>query len=103
MVFLLALLSFIAVAAGVFGLGLGIPIRETWFGAALLMAGSVAVTGGFILVGLAAAVHELRQLGQGSKAPLSGMPRPVRPLGACPSIRWISLACEGRIRFCLGA
>src|SRR5712671_1653069 len=23
------------------------------------------------------------------------------PLGACPSIRWISLACEGRIRFCL--
>jgi hypothetical protein len=80
MVFLLALLSFIAVAAGVFGLGLGVPIRETWFGAALLMAGSVAVTGGFILVGLAAAVHELRQVGQGSKAPLSGMPRPVRPL-----------------------
>jgi len=24
-------------------------------------------------------------------------------LGACLSIRWISLACEGRIRFCLGA
>ncbi len=80
MVFLLALLSFIAVAAGVFGLGLGIPIRETWFGAALLMAGSVAVTGGFILVGLAAAVHELRQIGHGFKAPLSGMPRAVRPL-----------------------
>jgi hypothetical protein len=80
MVFLLALLSFITVAAGVFGLGLGVPIRETWFGAALLMAGSVAVTGGFILVGLAAAVHELRQIGHGFKAPLSGMPRPVRPL-----------------------
>jgi hypothetical protein len=27
----------------------------------------------------------------------------LAPLGACPSIRWISLACEGRIRFCLGA
>ena len=80
MVFLLALLSFIAVAAGVFGLGLGIPIRETWFGAALLMAGSVAVTGGFILVGLAAVVYELRQIGQGFKAPSSGMPRAVRPL-----------------------
>ncbi len=80
MVFLLSLLSFIAVAAGVFGLGLGVPIRETWFGAALLMAGSVAVTGGFILVGLAAAVRELQQVGQGFKAPLSGMPRPVRPL-----------------------
>jgi hypothetical protein len=80
MVFLLALLSFITVAAGVFGLGLGVPIRETWFGAALLMAGSVAVTGGFILVGLAAAVYELRQIRQGFKAPASGMPRPVRPL-----------------------
>jgi hypothetical protein len=80
MVSLLSLLSFIAVAAGVFVLGLGVPVRETWFGAALLMAGSVAVTGGFILVGLAAAVHELRQVGQGFKAPPSGMPRPVRPL-----------------------
>jgi len=80
MVFLLSLLSFISVAAGVFSVGLGVPIRETWFGAAVLMAGSVAVTGGFILVGLAAAVHELRQVGQGLKAPPSGMPRPVRPL-----------------------
>jgi hypothetical protein len=68
------------VAAGLFGLGLGVPIRETWFGAALLMAGSVAVTGGFILVGLAAVVYELGQIGQGFKAPVSGMPRPVRPL-----------------------
>src|SRR5258706_15722233 len=80
MVFLLALLSFITVAAGVFGLGLGVPIRETWFGAALLMAGSVAVTGGFILVGLAAAVYELRQVGQGFKAPSAGMPRGGRPV-----------------------
>ncbi len=80
MVFLLWLLSFVAVAAGVFALGLGVPIRETWFGASLLMAGSVAITGGFVLVGLAAAVRELRQVVQGFKAPQSGMPRPVRPL-----------------------
>src|SRR5215468_4783103 len=80
MVFLLSLLSFIAVAAGLFAIGLGVPVRETWFGAALLMAGSVAVTGGFILVGLAAAVRELRQVAQGFKAPLLDMPRPVRPL-----------------------
>jgi hypothetical protein len=80
MVFLLSLLSFIAVAAGVFGLGLGVPIRETWFGASLLMAASVAITGGFVLVGLAAVVSQLRQLAQGFKAPLSRMPRPVRPL-----------------------
>jgi hypothetical protein len=80
MVFLLSLLSFIAVAAGVFGIALGVPVRETWPGAALLMAGSVAVTGGFILVGLAAAVRELRQVVQGFKPPLSTMPRQVRPL-----------------------
>ena len=80
MVFLLSLLSFVAVAAGVFALGLGVPIRETWFGAALLTAGSVAVTGGFILVGLAAAVSQLREVVQGFRPPLSGMPRPVRPL-----------------------
>lgn len=80
MVFLLSLLSFIAVAAGVFAFGLGVPIRETWFGASLLMAGSVAITGGFVLVGLAAVVSQLRQVAQGFKAPLSGMPRPVRPL-----------------------
>jgi hypothetical protein len=80
MVFLLSLLSFIAVAAGVFAFGLGVPLRETWFGASLLMAGSVAITGGFILVGLAAVVSQLRQVAQGFKAPLSGMPRPVRPL-----------------------
>jgi len=80
MVFLLSVLSFISTAAGVFSVGLGVPIRETWFGAAVLMAGSVAVTAGFILVGLAAIVHELRQIAQGFKAPSSGMPRPVRPL-----------------------
>jgi hypothetical protein len=80
MVFLLSVLSFISTAAGVFSVGLGVPIRETWFGAAVLMAGSVAVTAGFILLGLAAIVHELRQIAQGCKAPSSGMPRPVRPL-----------------------
>jgi hypothetical protein len=80
MVFLLSLLSFIAMAAGVFGLGLGVPIRETWFGASLLIAGSVAIIGGFVLVGLAAAVYELRRIVQRFKAPPSEMPRPVRPL-----------------------
>jgi len=44
------------------------------------MAASVAITGGFVLAGLAAVVAQLRQLAQGFKAPLSRMPRPVRPL-----------------------
>src|SRR5262249_61851360 len=75
MVFLLSLLSFVAVAAGVFALGLGVPIRETWFGAALLTAGSVAVTGGFILVGLAAGRSQFRGGGQGVGAPPAGETR----------------------------
>jgi hypothetical protein len=61
MVIFLLLLGFIAVAAGVYGLGQGVPVRDTTFGAAMLVAASVAITGGFILIGLAAAVSELRR------------------------------------------
>jgi hypothetical protein len=61
MVMFLLLLGFIAVAAGVYGLGQGVPVRDTTFGAAMLVAASVAITGGVILVGLAAAVSELRR------------------------------------------
>ncbi|SRR5579871_1564323 len=80
MFFLLLLLGFIATAIGVFVAGFGVPIRETSFGAALLVAGSVAITGGFVLVGLAAAVRELQRVVQGLKARASGGPRPVRPM-----------------------
>jgi hypothetical protein len=62
MVVLLLLLGFIAAAAGMFGLGLGIPVKDTPFGAAVLVSSSIAITGGFILVGLAAAVTELRRV-----------------------------------------
>jgi hypothetical protein len=69
MVILLLLLGFTAVGAGMFGLGLGVPVRETAFGAAMLVAASVAITGGFILVGLAAAVSELRRALQHLRVP----------------------------------
>jgi hypothetical protein len=62
MVVLLLLLGVIAVAAGVFALGLGVPVRDTTFGAAVVVSASVALTGGFILVGLAMAVAELRRV-----------------------------------------
>jgi hypothetical protein len=80
MFYLLLLFSFIAVAAGVFVVGFGVPIRETPFGAGLLTVGSVAITGGFILVGLAAAVRELERVVQGLKARVPGVPRPLRPM-----------------------
>jgi hypothetical protein len=64
MVVLLLLLGFIAIATGMFGLGLGGPVRDTTFGAAVLVSSSVAITGGLVLVGLAAAVSELRRMVQ---------------------------------------
>ncbi len=62
MVVLLSFLGFIAIVAGMFGLGLGVPVRDTTFGAAVLVSASVVITGGFILVGLAAAMSELRRV-----------------------------------------
>ncbi len=62
MVVLLLLLGVVAVAAGVFALGLGVPVRDTTFGAAVVVSASVVLTGGFILVGLAMAVAELRRV-----------------------------------------
>jgi hypothetical protein len=62
MVVLLLLLGIIAVAAGVFGLGLGVPVKDSTFGAAVLVSSSVVIIGGFILMGLAAAVSELRRV-----------------------------------------
>ncbi len=62
MVVLLSFLGFIAIVAGMFGLGLGVPVRDTAFGAAVLVSASVAITGGLILAGLAAAVSELRRV-----------------------------------------
>jgi hypothetical protein len=62
MVVVVLLLGFIALAAGMFGVGLGIPVKDTTFGAAVLMSASVALTGGLVLLGLAAAVSELRRV-----------------------------------------
>jgi hypothetical protein len=79
MYYLLLLFGAIAMAAGVFVVAFGIPIRESPFGAALLIAGSVSITGGFIVVGLAAAVQELQRVVQGLKT-RGPVPRPLRPV-----------------------
>lgn len=62
MVFLLLLLGIFAIAAGALGLGVGLPAKDTTFGAAAIVSASVAVTGGLILLGLAMAVAELRRV-----------------------------------------
>jgi len=80
MFYILLLLGFVATGTGVFVVGFGIPIRETPFGAAMLVVASVAITGGFILVGLAAAVRELQRMVQALKSRAPAAPRPVRPV-----------------------
>ena len=57
MFYLLLFFSIVTLGAGVFVIGFGVPIRETTFGSALLISGTVAMVGGFLLVGLAAAVQ----------------------------------------------
>src|SRR5262249_29693727 len=77
-VFLL-LLSVITTAVGLFAIGFGLSPYEGSLGNALVMAGSVGLVGGMILLGLAAAVRQLRRI-----ADAVG-PRPVpvrRPAGA---------------------
>src|SRR5215472_17178395 len=60
-VFLL-LLSVITTAVGLFAIGFGLSPYEGSLGNALVMAGSVGLVGGMILLGLAAAVWQLRRI-----------------------------------------
>jgi hypothetical protein len=77
MFYLLLLFSLVTLGAGVFLIGFGLPIRETVFGSALLVSGTVALVGTFLLVGLAVAVRELQRVVHGVRR-MPG-PRPPRP------------------------
>jgi hypothetical protein len=77
MFYLLLLFSLVTLGAGVFLLGFGLPIRETVFGSALLVSGTVALVGTFLLIGLAVAVRELQRVVHGVRR-MPG-PRPPRP------------------------
>jgi hypothetical protein len=79
MFYLLVILSLLSMGTGVFIVGFGVPIRETAFGAGLLVAGTVAITGGFLLVGLAAAIAELQLMVKALRARVPGPPRNLRP------------------------
>jgi hypothetical protein len=78
MFYLLLFFSIVTLGAGVFVIGFGVPIRDTPFGSALLISGTIAIVGGFLLVGLAGAVRELRRVVQSVRR-MPG-PRPVRPV-----------------------
>jgi hypothetical protein len=61
---ILSLLGIAIAAAGVAAIGFGIPINEFTLGTTLIVAGVSALTGGLILIGLAAVVAELGRLGE---------------------------------------
>lgn len=59
--FLLSI-GIIVTAIGVFTIGFGIPINEFSLGNTLIIAGTTAFAAGLVLIGLAAAVRELRRI-----------------------------------------
>jgi hypothetical protein len=58
----LVFLSVLTTAIGFFAVGFGLAPYELSLGNALVTAGSVAIVGGFIMFGLAAAVRQLRRI-----------------------------------------
>jgi hypothetical protein len=58
----LLLLGLVTAAAGFIAIGFGIPVHAFSFGNTLIMAGATAVVGGFVLIGLASAVRQLKRI-----------------------------------------
>jgi hypothetical protein len=79
MIYFLLISGIVVALAGLFAIVFGMAIRDTPFGTALLVSGTVALVGGFILVGLAAAVQELRRMVLAVRRMPAGL-RPLRPL-----------------------
>ena len=73
---ILLILGIVVTGAGLAALGFGIPINEFSLGTPLIVAGTTALCGGLILIGLSAAVAELRRIGDLLK--LRPMVQPAR-------------------------
>jgi hypothetical protein len=67
---ILSLLGIAIAAAGVAAIGFGIPINEFTLGTTLIVAGVSALTGGLVLIGLAAVVAELGRLSEAMRTRL---------------------------------
>jgi hypothetical protein len=71
----LLILGIMTAAAGVATIGFGIPINEFSLGTTLIIAGTTALTGGLILIGLSAVVGVLGQVAEGLRTRV--VPRPA--------------------------
>jgi hypothetical protein len=74
---MLSLLGILVAATGIAAIGFGIPINEFTLGTTLIVAGVSALTGGLVLIGLAAVVAELGRLGETVRTRM--VARPARP------------------------
>jgi hypothetical protein len=89
---ILYLLGVLVAAAGVAAIGFGIPINEFTLGTTLIVTGVTGLTGGLILIGLAAVVSELGRVGDALKTrpvarPAARAAEPVEaPAPAAPSM-----------------
>jgi hypothetical protein len=78
---ILSLLGIVVAAAGIAAIGFGIPINEFTLGTTLIVAGVSALTGGLVLIGLAAVVAELGRLGEAVRTRIVARPA-ARPIEA---------------------
>src|SRR5262245_2870224 len=75
----LLILGIVVAAAGIATIGFGIPINEFSLGTTLIIAGTTALTGGLVLIGLSAVVTELGRIGEALRT--RPTPRPAaRPV-----------------------
>ncbi len=74
MAVVLLMLGIVVAAGGVAAIGFGIPINEFTLGNTLIVAGTTALTGGLILIGLSAAVTELGRLAEALRTRATGRP-----------------------------
>jgi hypothetical protein len=71
---ILLLLGLLAIGAGLTAIGFGIPVNGSDLGYTLVVAGATGLSSGLILLGLAAAVHQLKLIAEGLRARVQSSP-----------------------------
>jgi len=75
---ILLILGILVAGVGFVTIGFGIPINEFNLGGTMIIAGTIAVAGGFVLIGLSAAVDQLTQIAKALR-PRAGNRPAVQP------------------------
>jgi hypothetical protein len=85
MSFVLLVIGLLAAAIGAIMVGFGIPINEFSLGNTLIIAGTTALMGGLIVIGLALALRQLSNLAAAMNArPVASAPAATRPMPEVP-------------------